>query len=155
MISTTIATQWHSYDDIEVGSTFQGFGRTITEAEIVMITAMTTGFHQPLHTNSQWVAENTQFPGVLLPGAVIISYAIGQLSSTLIYSTITIAMVGIDKVRAIKPVCAGDTINARATVVLKRRTSASDRGILELAVEVFNQSGAVVMTFDYVLMVRA
>jgi acyl dehydratase len=148
------STPWSSYDDVTVGERLQGFGRTVTDAEITMITAMTTGFHQPLHTNAEYVRANTPFSGVLLPGPIIVAYAIGLLSATLIYSGITVAFLGLDKVRAKAPVYGGDTITASAIVASKRLTSAGDHGVVELAIEVHKQDGALAMSFLYTLMVR-
>ena len=149
-----IATRWHSYDDVNVGDRIEGFGRTVTDAEITMITAMTTGFHQPLHTNAEWIRKNTAFAGTILPGPIIVSYAIGLLSATLVYSPITVAFLGLDKVRAKGPVVGGDTITANATVASKRLTSDGRNGIVELAIEVVKQDGSIAMTFLYTLMVR-
>jgi acyl dehydratase len=147
--------QWRSYDDVEIGARIEGFGRTISDAEITMITALTTGFHQPLHTNAEWVRANTAFTGVILPGPIIVSYAIGLLSATLVYSTITVAFLGLDKVRAKGPVYGGDTISAAATVTSRRLTSNGENGIIDMDIEVTKQDGSVVMTFVYTLMVRA
>ncbi|MBN9425527.1 MAG: hypothetical protein J0H09_03370 [Burkholderiales bacterium] len=145
---------WRGFEDAVVGTRFEGFGRTVSDAEITMITALTTGFHQPLHTNAEWVRANTPFSGVILPGPVIIAYAIGLLSATLIYSTVTVAFLGVDKVRAKGPVYGGDTINAAATVVSARPTSNGENGVVELAIEVFKQDGSVVMSFIYTLLLR-
>lgn len=148
-------TPWKHYDDIETGTRIEGFGRTVTDAEIVMITGMTTGFHQPLHTNAEWVRKNTDFKGLLLPGPIIVSYAIGLLSATLVYSPITVAFLGLDKVRAKTPVYGGDTITAHATVTSKRLTSNGQNGVIEMAIEVLKQDGSLAMSFIYTLMVRA
>jgi len=147
--------QWCSYDDVHLGARIEGFGRTVTDAEIMMLSAMTSGIHQPLHTNAEWVRANTAFKGVILPGPLIVAHAIGLLSATLTYSTITVAFLGLDKVRAKGPVHGGDTITPMATVVSKRLTSNGENGIVELSIEVINQAGAVVMTFIYTLMIRA
>lgn len=147
--------QWKSYDDVEVGARIEGFGRTITEAEIMMLSSMTSGIHQPLHTDAEWVRANTAFKGVILPGPLIVAHAIGLLSATLVYSTITVAFLGLDKVRAKGPVCAGDTIRPVATVASRRLTSNGENGIVVLAIEVLKQDGSVAMTLDYTLMIRA
>jgi acyl dehydratase len=145
---------WTCYDDIVVGSSFAGKGRTITDADVLLFTALTTGFHQPLHTDLEWIRSHTSFPERLLPGPAILAYAIGLLSATLIYSDITVAFAGLDKVRAAKPMVAGDTMTATAMVQEKRLTSNPTRGIVVLAIAVRNQRGEEAMTFLYTLMVR-
>ncbi|GAA4326043.1 MaoC family dehydratase [Pigmentiphaga soli] len=145
---------WRGYDDIVVGQRIQGFGRTVTDAEIVMVTALTTGWHQPLHTNAEWVKANTPFAGIILPGPVIVAYAIGLLSATLVYSGVTLAFLGVDKVAARAPVYGGDTITAVATVKSKRLASDPAKGIVELDIGVAKQDGTAVMSFVYTLLVR-
>ena len=145
---------WRTFEDARVGARIEGFGRTISDAEITMVTALTTGFHQPLHTNAHWVRANTGFSNVILPGPVIVAYAIGLLSATLVYSAVTVAFLGLDKVRAKGPVYGGDTINAAATVVSTRPTSNGENGIVEMEIEVSKQDGSLVMTFIYTLLLR-
>jgi acyl dehydratase len=146
---------WNGFDDIVVGSSFEGFGRTVSDAEIMMVSALTGGIHQPLHTNIEHIRAHTQFRGVLLPASLIASYAIGLLSATLVYSGITIAALGLDKVRSTIPVHGGDTITPTATVKSKRLTSNPSRGIVEFDVAVRKQDGTVAQTFVYTVMVRA
>lgn len=146
---------WTGFEDIVVGSSFEGFGRTISDAEITMMTAMTTGFHQPIHTNIEYVRSHTAFTGLLLPGPLIISYAIGLLSATLVYSGITIAFVGLDQVRSKVPAYGGDTLTPTATVRAKKLTSNPAKGIVELDIVVRKQDGTEVQSFLYTLMVRA
>ncbi len=120
-----------------------------------MMTAMTTGFHQPIHTNIEYIRSQTEFKGLLLPGPLIISYAIGLLSATLVYSGITIAFVGLDQVRSKAPVYGGDTITPVATVNSKKLTSNPSKGIVELGIDVRKQDGTQVQSFLYTIMVRA
>ena len=77
---------WRTFEDARVGARIEGFGRTISDAEITMVTALTTGFHQPLHTNAHWVRANTGFSNVILPGPVIVAYAIGHQTRPLLDS---------------------------------------------------------------------
>lgn len=148
-------TPWKDYDDIVVGASITGHGRTITETDVLMYTALTTGFHQPIHTDLEYVRTRTGFAERLLPGPAIISYSIGLLSGTLAYRDITVAFAGLDKVRAKTPVFPGDTITPVATVAAKRVTSNPERGLVTLSVEVKKATGDVAMTYDYMLMVSA
>lgn len=154
-MATSDNKPWRNYDDVQIGTRIDGFARTVTDAEITMMTAMTTGFHQPLHTDAPWTRANTPFKGVILPGPVIVAYAVGLLSSTLTYAPITVAFLGLDKVRAKGPIYGGDTMKAVATVSSKRLSSNPENGIVVMAIEVVKQDGSVAMTFDYTIMVRA
>lgn len=153
-MSSAIAP-WKSYDDIVVGSSFVGHGRTVTEADVLIYTALTAGFHQPIHTDLEFVRKRTGFSERLLPGPAIISYSIGLLSGTLVYRDITVAFAGLDKVRARAPVFPGDTITPHATIASKRVTSDGERGLVTFSVEVRKAGGEVAMTYEYLLMVAA
>ena len=146
---------WQGLADIRPGSRFAGFARTISDGDISVLTGLTTGFHQPLHCDAEWVRANTPFSGPILPGAVIVACAIGLLSASLVYSRLTLAALGIDRVRARRPVTAGDTIRASAVVASARPTSDGDRGVVDLDVEVHNQHDELVMSFSYTLLVRS
>lgn len=145
---------WTHYDDIVVGGNFSGVGRTITDFDVNTMTGLISGFHQPLHTDLEWVRANTPFTERLLAGPIILAYSLGSLSASLVYSGITMAFLGIERVRAKAPVYAGDTITATATVASKRLTSDPRRGVLELAVAVRSQREPIVMSYEYSLMVR-
>src|SRR5690554_5103981 len=119
-MSERVTRPWRSYEDIAVRSAIEGFGRTISGADLLMFTALAVGFHQPLHTNREWVKVATPFPERLLPGPAILAYSIGLLSATLVYSDVTIAFLGLDELRVHAPVVAGDTITPVAMVASKR-----------------------------------
>lgn len=143
-----------SYDDIKVGSVITSSGRTITETDVLMFSALVGGYHNPVHHNVPWIQEHTHFKGKLFPGPGVLSYAIGLLSATLAYRTILIGFLGLDKVEMPLPVYTGDTIIATSTVAAKRVTSKGDRGIVDFDIRVYNQDDKVVMTFKYKNMVR-
>ena len=54
-----------------------------------------------------------------------------------------------------RPVVAGDTIRASATVASSRPTQEGDKGVVVLEVVVSNQRDETVLTFDYTLLMRA
>lgn len=146
---------FRTYDDIKVGSSITSSGRTITETDVLLFSALIAGFHNPIHHNVPWIKANTKFRDKLFPGPGVLSYAIGMISATLAYRTILIAFLGLDKVESHGPVYPGDTIIATSTVTAKRVTSKGDRGVVEFDIRVINQDDKVVMTFKYKNMVRA
>ena len=143
-----------SYDDIKVGSSFSSSGRTITETDILLFSALVAGFHNPVHHNVPWIRANTAFKDKLFPGPGVLSYSIGMLSATLTYRTILVAFLGLDKVESLEPVYPGDTIVATSTVTAKRVTSKGDRGIVNFDIKVTNQDDKTVMSYKYKNMVR-
>lgn len=145
---------FNSYEDLEVGSSFTSTGRTITETDVLLFSALIAGFHNPIHHNVPWIKANTTYRDKLFPGPGVLSYAIGLLSATLAYRTILIGFLGLDKLVIHGPVYPGDTIIARSTVRSKRVTSKGNQGIVDFDIQVFNQDDKVVMTFKYKNMVR-
>lgn len=142
------------FDDISLGTVLGSAGRTISEADFLMFSGLTAGFHNPVHHNVEWIRAHTEFRDRVFPGPGILAYAIGMLSATLVWRAILIAQVGLDEVRTVAPVYPGDTITARATIVGKRVTSRPDRGIVNSEVVVLNQDEKAVMTYKYAVMVR-
>ena len=145
---------FNSYEELEVGSSFTSTGRTITETDVLLFSALIAGFHNPIHHNVPWIKANTTYRDKLFPGPGVLSYAIGLLSATLAYRTILIGFLGLDKLVIHGPVYPGDTIIARSTVRSKRVTSKGNQGIVDFDIQVFNQDDKVVMTFEYKNMVR-
>lgn len=142
------------YDEVAVGTTITSAGRTIMETDVLLFSALTSGFQNAVHHNLPWIRENTEFRDRLFPGTGVLSYAIGLLSGTLAYRNIFVALLGIDEVRSTLPVYPGDTIVARATVVAKRLTSKGDRAVVNSDIVVRNQDDKSVMTYKYAVMVR-
>lgn len=145
---------FNSYEEIEVDGSFISAGRTITETDVLLFSALIAGFHNPIHHNVPWIKANTKYKDKLFPGPGVLSYAIGLLSATLAYRTILIGFLGLDKVVIHEPVYPGDTIIAQSTIKAKRVTSKGNQGIVDFDIEVFNQDDTVVMTFKYKNMVR-
>jgi 3-hydroxybutyryl-CoA dehydratase len=143
---------WRTYDEIPVGFTFAGTGRTITDADLLM--SALGGSFAPLHADAEWIKKNTNFKDRLLPGTTILHYALNQISSTLVYRYLIIGFLGLDQVRAKVPVIPGDTMTSYAEIKDKRLTSSGDRGILTLEITVRNQRDEVAMTCIYTIMIR-
>ena len=101
---------------------------------------------QPFHTDEKAAAAS------IWGGLIASGWHTGSVLMRLFYEgflkdTASLGSPGIDELRWIKPVRAGDTLSARLTVL---ETTASrskpDRGIMRSVMELRNQSGEVVMT---------
>jgi 3-hydroxybutyryl-CoA dehydratase len=129
-------------EDLREGSEYRSAARLISSADITAFAGLSGDF-SPLHTDDEWVRENTPFPGRIAHGALIFSISQG-LPTPVIDDIAVIAFLEFQRT-LVAPVYPGDTISARWTVSQVRWSRSSpDRGIACLHVAVFNQDGAVV-----------
>lgn len=134
------------YEDFEVGETIEhATRRTISEADNQRYCDLTMN-QQPLHLDAEF-ASDTQFGRRLVNGLYTLSLAVSMTISDTTDGTI-VANLGYDDVEHPTPVFHGDTIRAETTVKSKRETSDGERGVVEMAVDVFNQDDDVVCSFS-------
>lgn len=139
-------------EDILVGQEGVSSRRTVTETDIVNFCGLAGDF-SPLHADEVYIKEETTFRGRIAQGVLVTAIASG-LRSELDEWQISAAL---DSQRAYRAVTyPGDTIQCRWKVIeVKRSSSAPERGIVKLAIEVANQNGEVVQSGIDVLMVSA
>jgi len=142
-----------SYDDIEIGRRIVTLRRTVTEADIANFAGLSGDFN-PLHTDEQWVREQTPFRGRIAHGLLSTAIASG-LQSEYAYDWDIVAYLECLR-RFQAPVYPGDTIQARYEVVDKRASKSNpETGVVSLEIELVNQDGDVVQSGrDVVLMAR-
>lgn len=129
-------------EDLREGSEYLSASRIVNEADITAFAEL-SGDLSPLHTDDQWVRENTPFPGRIAHGALVFGVSQG-LRTPVIDDIAVIAFLGFERTLT-GPVYPGDTIRAQWTVSQVRRSRSSpERGVARLAVTVVNQDGAVV-----------
>lgn len=144
MIKTTY------FEDYEIGVFRETFGRTITEADIV-IHAGQTGDFFPHHMDAEWV-KTQEFKRRIAHGTLILSIAIGMTASEI--NPVAFSY-GYDRVRFIRPVFIGDTITVKATISGKRdHPKRPDNGYMVEQVEVFNQDGDIVLACQHLYLVQ-
>jgi acyl dehydratase len=98
------------YDELEVGMKFKHGGRTVTEMDNVLFSALTMNT-QPLHVNEDF-ASKTEFGQRLVNGVFTFGLVVGLTVAELTEGTI-VANLGYDKVIHPNPVFHGDTIYAQ------------------------------------------
>jgi acyl dehydratase len=138
------------FEDYEVGFTRRSFGRTITEADIVLHAGQTGDFF-PHHMDAQWCATQ-DFKQRIAHGTLILSVGIGMTATTINPRSMS---YGYDRVRFIRPVFIADTITVTARIAEKRdHPKRKTHGIVVEAVEIANQRGELVLACEHLYLVE-
>ncbi|MDY7117854.1 phenylacetic acid degradation bifunctional protein PaaZ [Halomonas sp. SSL-5] len=142
------------FDDLQVGESLLTHRRTVTEADIVNFGCL-SGDHFYMHFDAI-AAKETQFGQRIAHGYFVLSAAAGLF----VYAGEgpVLANYGIDTLRFITPVIAGDTIRARLTCKRKidqGRTSPEGhpQGVVVWDVDVTNQNDELVASYDILTLV--
>jgi acyl dehydratase len=133
-----------SFEDMEVGKTFEIGEHTFTREEIIRFAEQFDP--QPFHVSDEGAAASP-YGTLIASGWHTCSVMMGLLVRNAFAGSTSMGSPGIDDIRWIKPVRVGDTIRMLNTV-LDRRVSASkpDRGIVSTQWEGINQHGETVIT---------
>lgn len=140
----------HRWESLSVGDVVESAGMTITDAHLVNWAGL-TGDIVSLHLDETY-ASRTPFGQRIGHGPLTLSLALGLLTQTGYFSNVS-AWLGLDEVRALKPVFIGDTIHARAELTASRPTSKPQNGIWTFQYSVVNQREEVVMKFQSSFMI--
>ncbi len=129
----------HYFEELEVGQTLTTHKRTITEADIVNFANLSWD-HFYAHTDTTSL-DDTLFEQRVAHGYFVISAAAGLFVDP--GKGPVMANYGLDELRFIKPMYAGDTMWVKLTVKEKvdqePREDEKPRGIVKWQVEVFDQ----------------
>jgi acyl dehydratase len=139
------------FDAFQVGEHVTSYGRTVTEADIVAFTGL-AGLKLPVFLDDEWCRRNTAYGGRIAPGLMTASFAVGMMEDVL--GANTLAALALDEFRFHVPVRPGDTLHAEVEVTAKRDTSDGKRGVISLAVRVYNHRGQHAMGFSGTFLMR-
>ena len=134
-----------TWEELSAGQRFRTLNRTITEADLMMFIGV-TGMVEVIFTDQTFGAERGTIQGRFVPAALTYSLIEGLLCQTMIQGT-GLAMLELNK-KVLKPVRVGDTIHAEVEITSVRPTSKGNRGIMASRVEIKNQDGDVVISYD-------
>jgi acyl dehydratase len=136
---------WY-FEDFEPGQDIDLGTRTVTEDEIV---AFAREFDpQPFHLD-RGAAEASIFGGVIASGWHTCSMMMRMVVDGLMNRSASMGSPGLDGVRWLAPVRAGDTLNVHyRTTRVKASTSKPDRGIVWSTWVALNQHGETVCTVE-------
>lgn len=130
------------YEDLEIGHRVESMARTIHDSEIVAFNNLTWMIN-PIHSD-RGSAEQSAFGGLVVPAPFILGILLGLLSTTGYLSGTAVAVLEYESLKFLHPVRPGDTVRAIATVVRRRETSHSGRGLVEFGIAMRNQEDVAV-----------
>ena len=139
-----------SASTLEVGSSYQGNARTITDAEIALLPAI-MGAMNPLFHDEETARKGTMGRRILY-GPALLGIAVAGTEPLL--HDVVMGLIGMTDVRFRSPVGVGDTVTPTLTVEerIKRPDKAGD--LLVVMDRVTNQEGIVVLEFRRTVMVK-
>ncbi len=144
----------HHFEDLHIGDSLLTHRRTVTEADIVAFGGI-SGDYFYMHFD-EIAAKESPFGQRIAHGYFVLSAAAGLFVSPA--PGPVLANYGLDTLRFVKPVVIGDTIRARLTC--KRKTDRQKKsangvgqGVVAWDVEVANQHGETVASYDILTLV--
>lgn len=140
-------------EDLKAGSVWQGAPIPVTADDIISFGRAYDP--QPFHTDPV-AAASGPFGALVASGWFLAARIMRQfVESNPLGSTPLIGM-GVDDLRWLKPVRAGDVLTVRREILEARRSATKpDRGIVRTLVEVRNQRGEIVMKLTTITQVPA
>ncbi len=142
------------FEDLRIGESLTTHRRTVTEADIVAFGGI-SGDYFYMHFD-EVAAKDSAFGQRIAHGYFVLSAAAGLFVSPA--PGPVLANYGLDTLRFVKPVAIGDTIQARLTAKRKvdRNKTGPDgvgQGVVAWDVEVSNQHGELVASYDILTLV--
>lgn len=130
------------FEDFAAGQVFKTLGVTVTEESVIRF-ALEYDF-QPFHVD-RIAAKDSIFKGLVASGIHTLALTFRLCNQAQLFTGNAVAGLGLDDVRFLRPVYAGDTIRAVVTVA-DRRPSVTHRnaGVVKWTIETLNQDDQLV-----------
>ena len=144
--------QSKTFEDFVPGETIVSPGRTIEAADINLFAGLTGDFY-PLHVD-EVAASATRFGGRIAHGPLTFCLAMGLVGLSNFLGDAIVALLEVDKLRALAPVRPGDTVRVHVTVSRCEPGTKPGYGTLELDYSVHNQDDDEVMTATMLMLAR-
>jgi 3-hydroxybutyryl-CoA dehydratase len=141
------------YEDYRVGATFISPGRTITETDLVLYSALTGDWYEG-HTNVEF-AKRTVFGQRFAHGFLTLCVGTSllfRLGVNELLPSSFLANLGVEGMRFLAPVFIGDTIKCEAEL-MEMTEKSETRGILTFNMRVVNQRNEKVLQYNNMVMV--
>ena len=138
------------FEDFVAGVERETFGRTITEADVVLHAGQTGDFY-PHHMDAEW-CKTQPFGQRMAHGTLVFSVAVGMTAGAINAQAMS---YGYDRLRFVRPVFIGDTIRVKVTIKEKRDDAKRPgHGVVVEGLEVVNQRGETVLVAEHLLLVN-
>jgi acyl dehydratase len=146
--SDAVSTAPIYWEDYRTGAQRLTGRRTITEADITIHACHTGDFH-PYHVDAEWV-KSQPYGQRIAHGTLIFAVGVG-LTAVGGGENPEAFSYGYDRIRFVRPVFIGDTIQTALTIVEKRDDpKRPDRGFIDEQGEIRNQHGETVLVFTHI-----
>jgi len=140
------------YEDFQSGDSFALGQTAVTEAEIIAFAEQYDP--QAFHTDPAAAAE-TSFDSLFASGWHTAALCMRELVDGLLCDTAVIGGVGVEELRWLVPLYAGDELHVSANVANKEEWD-DERGLVTFAIEATNQNDETVIRFkDLALLERS
>lgn len=144
----TVPPENRYFEDYVAGAVHEFGIIAVEEAEMIAFAKRYDP--QEFHTDPE-AAKKTIYGGLIASGWLTASLMMRLCTDHYLSPVASLGSPGVDELRWLKPVRAGDTLSLRVTIVEATRSrSKPDRGIVRSFVEVLNQHREVVMSMKAV-----
>ena len=142
-----------AFADVEVGDRIETASRTVTEADVANFAGVSGDFNG-LHFDAELMGSST-FGERIAHGALVFSMMTGLLWQARDAESSVVAFYGVDDLRFIKPVFAGDTIHVEREITeLEPYDHPVANGRARYETTVVNQDGEAVLACDVLSLLR-
>lgn len=139
------------FEDFVPGQVYVTQSRTITESDLVAFAGWSWDTN-PVHTDVASAADG-RFGHRIAHGLLGMAVAMGLASRLGIFEGSSVALLGVEDWRFVRPIFIGDSICAQVEILSTRLTGKGDAGVLERRFTVVNHKGEVVQQGNIGLMV--
>ena len=128
-----------TFDDCKAGQVFELGEHTMTETEILEFARVYDP--QPFHVDAE-AAKRSLYGGLIASGWQTGAIYMGLMVRAVLLDSTSMGSAGIDELRWLKPVRAGDVLKGRMTITDSKLSQRHpERGTLFTLGELFNQKG--------------
>jgi acyl dehydratase len=132
------------FEDFHVGQVFESGTMTLSESNIVEFGKIYADL--PYHTDPE-AAKNSMWGSLVAPGYQTASVTFGLFVKTGVLAACGLGSPGIDKLRWLKPVLAGDTLRVIAEIVeISPAQTDNGRDAIRMSYRTINQNDEPVLT---------
>lgn len=140
------------YEDVEVGASFTTPSHRITAEDIADFCRLTRD-HHPLHTDADY-ARAQGFEGIIAHGLFGLALMEGLKTELRLYEETSIASLGWNNVRFLKPMVVGDEVHVEMTFTDKRESRSKPAGVITEAVTLRFADGQVAIEAEHISLIQ-